>query len=392
MLVKLGLALCLSINSTVGFVAAFWMDSSRPYSVLVAQLLTVFSWASHAIAMLAFSKSVCYTGRGPLLLNSSWYLTLIASILQFRSIIRWTLTPSSYHYVQPSDMYFSPLSRVVVYIHMGLQVLYAFSLFFAVSTSPDKVKGTSLAIQNGDASEVEDEEEEEPLISTRIPRSSYGSVPTTQVDFDLSRNANEGVANLLSLLLFWWVWPLLRRGACGHLQNTTDLPSLPKSLNTSLIREKFWNILQRRRASTSNRSTLVTANRDKYNNMKVGGSASEPSRSKEDVFETEVMMKSVARTTPPPPTPPMPRARRSKRNDSSVERSTCQGSERVGAGSNRASLLFLFSAVNRAFGWHYYPLGLLKFTTDLLGFAGPLLLYQLVSFIENKTVSFKRVS
>ena len=51
------------------------------------------------------------------------------------------------------------------------------------------------------------------------------------------------------------------------------------------------------------------------------------------------------------------------------------------------SRFFLFWALNRAFGLHYYPLGLLKFTTDMLGFAGPLLLYQLVSFIENKKVS-----
>ena len=46
----------------------------------------------------------------------------------------------------------------------------------------------------------------------------------------------------------------------------------------------------------------------------------------------------------------------------------------------------LLRALNRAFGWEYYPLGLLRFACDLLGFAGPLLLHALVTFIEDRTV------
>ena len=32
----------------------------------------------------------------------------------------------------------------------------------------------------------------------------------------------------------------------------------------------------------------------------------------------------------------------------------------------------------RVFGWRYYPLGIVKLVSDSLGFAGPLLLNQLV--------------
>lgn len=44
----------------------------------------------------------------------------------------------------------------------------------------------------------------------------------------------------------------------------------------------------------------------------------------------------------------------------------------------------LLTALNRTFGKTYYPLAILKLSSDLLGFTGPLLLHQLVSFVENK--------
>ncbi|EDV28182.1 uncharacterized protein TRIADDRAFT_21627 [Trichoplax adhaerens] len=44
----------------------------------------------------------------------------------------------------------------------------------------------------------------------------------------------------------------------------------------------------------------------------------------------------------------------------------------------------LLTALNRTFGKTYYPLAILKLSSDLLGFTGPLLLHQLVTFVENK--------
>ena len=48
---------------------------------------------------------------------------------------------------------------------------------------------------------------------------------------------------------------------------------------------------------------------------------------------------------------------------------------------------FLLKALHKAFGVRYYSIGILKFLGDCLGFAGPLLLHALVSFMENKNVS-----
>lgn len=47
----------------------------------------------------------------------------------------------------------------------------------------------------------------------------------------------------------------------------------------------------------------------------------------------------------------------------------------------------LLKALHKAFGMRYYSIGILKFLGDCLGFAGPLLLHALVSFMENKNVS-----
>ena len=47
----------------------------------------------------------------------------------------------------------------------------------------------------------------------------------------------------------------------------------------------------------------------------------------------------------------------------------------------------VLKALHKAFGVLYYSIGILKFVGDCLGFAGPLLLHALVSFMENKNVS-----
>lgn len=45
----------------------------------------------------------------------------------------------------------------------------------------------------------------------------------------------------------------------------------------------------------------------------------------------------------------------------------------------------LFRALHRCFGLQFYLVGLLKLTADCAGFAGPMLLNRLVSFIEDKS-------
>jgi hypothetical protein len=418
--VRLLLAVCIAVNSVTELGAAFWMNKQRPYAVLTAETVYGVSWVCHAVAMWVFSSSVAYTGRGPLILNSGWYLTLIASILHFRSIIRWTQHHTSYQYITPSDMYFTLLFRVTAYTHMALQTLYGLSLLVAVSEAHND--GTRLhmkkrsrwkrakvvSIQHGDEySDEEDDEarEKQPLIHSRFRSeecSSYGALTGSYRDnlnFDLFlMNAYEDHANPLSMLVFWWVWPLLKRGALGYLENISDLPPMPKSLQTSRIREKFRKVLLKKQhasdgmCSSTDQSESGGRSDEGKGSLSAAGSSSRVEY--EYYLDSEVMLRSFTRSTPVPftsCTPDPPSSHQAMGSEQSADSAspppTSAHRKNTTKSSKPTSLLFLFSALNRAFGLHYYPLGLLKFTTDLLGFAGPLLLYQLVSFIENKKVS-----
>ena len=423
-MLKLLLAACIAVTSLVEFGAAFWMDKQRPYAVLTAELVNSVSWTSHAVAMWVFLTSVAYKGHGPLPLNSSWYLTLIATILHFHSIIRWTQHHTSYQHTTPSDMYFTLLLRVAAYTHMGLQVMYGLSLVFSVAESGKRLRDDKwrpltsrlrqkhrvFSVQYGYEDEEEEEEEEDeeevkekqPLLHSRVSSSLYGALPGSgmeDLNFDLSRmNAYEDGANPLSLLVFWWVWPLLKRGGLDHLQTTADLPPLPKSLQTSHIRNKFRNVLlQKQRESdrtsmhdsTGQNQCSINKRNEGYNVTPLSGGIYRGGL----LLDSEVMLRSFTRSTPlpstctPEPSNTHPAMGSGQSSDSAVPNLPTNFKEEKATRSPTTSLLFLFSAINRAFGWHYYPLGLLKFTTDLLGFSGPLLLYQLVSFIENKKVS-----
>ena len=54
-------------------------------------------------------------------------------------------------------------------------------------------------------------------------------------------------------------------------------------------------------------------------------------------------------------------------------------------GSRRADDFSLVRILTKQFGWRYYPLGLLKFAADCVGFASPMLLNGLISFLDAHT-------
>jgi hypothetical protein len=49
----------------------------------------------------------------------------------------------------------------------------------------------------------------------------------------------------------------------------------------------------------------------------------------------------------------------------------------------------LLAAFNSMYGWKYYPLGLLKLAADLAGFAGPVLLHELVDLVEKGSTDYR---
>ena len=355
LIIRILLSLCIVLNSLVELIGSFWLAVDRPYSVLLSAAVVTASWSVHILCVWVLGSSTKHFGRGPVTLHTVWFLTLIGSILKLRTVITWTMDSSKYHRsgIPVDEAYFSLVTQITTYVYFGIQVLYLVTLLFKVSrVTGDNVKlfpsQQSRKILNSASTQWEDSEEQsvrQNLISSDwSPRpTSYGTLVSGS--FDSNRinprvnlkelEASEDRANPFSLLVFWWVRPLMKRGALGLLRTPDDLLQLPKSLGTAKIREKFRS----------------------------------------------VVIRSEERSKP---------RRRRKKLESTKERRCSEGEEDLSRSDDyvqKENKWALFGNLNRAFGLHYYPLGVLKLVSDLLGFGGPLLLHQLVSFIENGDVS-----
>ena len=376
---------CILVTFLVDFVGSFWLSSGRPYSVMLSLVVLVIAWTMHLFFIWVLSCSVSHYGWGPLNLNAVWVVVFVGSILQVRTAIRWRLHPNLYQQVEQA--YFTEFSEVIVYILFGLHCLYGLTIFFKVSrVIGDNVRmfPAHQASVNRDKlqwSEDTEGSERQNLVtsewkSEHVP-TSYGSIASScdsrqmrEMDFG-KIEASEDNANLLSRLSFWWVGPLLRRGALGLLQKPGDLVMLPKSLKTSKLRKQFQLA-----CGVSEAAHLF----QKTGKGRCDGSDAETNRNEVENCESvesdvsESWQESLVVNMKGPTPSAKEQIRRQKRQRRSRETS----------GRSSSSLL---RSLNRSFGLHYYPLGVLKLVADMLGFAGPLLLHALVSFMENTSVS-----
>lgn len=386
------ISLSIMIVFLVDFIGTFWLSPGRPYSVMVSLVVQILAWALHIYCIWVLSCSATHHGRGPLNLNAAWLLTFVGSILQLRTTIRWKLNQESYQRssLPIEQAYFSDLSEIVVYVVFSLQCLYALSLLLKVSpVTGDNVslKPTLYQRINQRKSVWTDDADlsvNQHLISSEwttehVP-SSYGTLPRPTPSGGLGHGdfgeieASEDNANILSCLSFWWVEPLMRRGALGFLRKPEDLPRLPKSLSTSKMREKFQRTRERNTQGNDSSDELdVTEDDDEV----IGGGcihsvAVEYSEGDDEIIHDKTESEGC-------PSSKMMGATKQIESQKIQEHTAESEGDRV-TGS-------LFWSLNRAFGLHYYPLGILKLAADMLGFVGPLLLHSLVSFMENRTVS-----
>ena len=384
---RAAVSLCVILNTGVEFIASFMLAPWRPYSVLLAEIVRIISWSVHLFCIYVLWTSVRHSGRGPLTLHATWFLAFIGDIIHFRTVIRWNTQPSDYPFLHISNDYFSLLLQITTYVHFGLQCLYTATLIFSVPPVTDDnikipLKKIARRLYSG-STQFSDEDEEyraaqQHLVTSKTDGSTtYGSVLVKGLHDHTRRRgevdttkleASEDKANILSLLSFWWVRPLMKRGDLGLLEKPDDLLQLPKSLETSNIRAKFLKVLQRYRGNHSSASSQTSPSRSYGVGVGVDGMETTNQQACDvDESETSTVLHSLIGSTQGGP-------RKKTASES--------GNGRGGGGSK----ISLFWALNRAFGLHYYPLGLLKLLADGLGFAGPLLLHALVSFMENRNV------
>ena len=162
----------------------------------------------------------------------------------------------------------------------------------------------------------------------------------------------EDKSNFLSRLVFWWVKPLMIKGYKGEIQQPEDLFLLPQSLSTTKIKWIFHRALYSIDPHTESDSET-----------------NESSGFRADSLQHDVRF--IQRVSP---------IAKSLKSDFYSSKKQPDRKQRT-----------LLSALNHAFGLQYYSIGLLKLFGDCLGFAGPLLLHALVSYMENRNVGITTI-
>ena len=358
----------LLVNSLVQLFGSFWLVLERPYAVLLSQVVEILCWLTHLVCLIVLSRSIRHNGYGPLPLNLAWAMTLLFSVLHFRTSIQFIRFPDNYHNREPNTMgYLSLMLLIVSYVQFGFQCVYLVLLLVPAKHDSETqliINVGEYSTQYGSRAPLLGRKKAEEVITSESLDLESPEIHVHAAARSLKQTSEDN-ANPLSLLSFWWLTPLLRRGASGHLQRPSDLPLLPRALSTARIREKFQRILKWGQQTRSNsfdptdeRSLRSLDRLSQYSSQQ-----SIPRGSINEAEDTEPYF-NVTSSDHVIEDTPLPHIRTS------------------------TTPFSLIRALNRAFGLHYYPLGLMKLTGDCLGFAGPLLLHQLVGFMENRKVVF----
>lgn len=373
--IRLVLSLVLLLASLTDLTTLFWLTNSYSPAQLLSQGTTAIAWLAHCVYILTVGRSVHFRDRGPLVLNFAWYLTFVSGVFIFRHQLQYLSDPTSVYAYEA--FYFGIVTRTTVFVSSACQVLYCLSLLFPVKqvvkisevdlpTSPLLWDGLAL---NYDRSELENGSDSAPLLLTatgsvsapfnRQYRGSYGSISVqrkhrTRRAVSGEKAAAEDNANFVSKLTFWWLQPLMSTGARGEIRSVRDLPTLPRLLQTPVVREGFQKVWHK-------------VHRKCYGDTEcqpVGGEQQQGGHAE-----------------PHPPQDPFatPTVRDSTKNSNDFT-----GNKGRNIPLKRMSL---FWSLNRAFGCSYYSLALLKLLVNALSFAGPIFLQHLVGFMEERSVS-----
>ena len=335
----------LLLNSIITFISSFWLASTQPYSILLSHCVQMLAWLLHLLCTVSMGRSVNHCGRGPLPLHLTWGLTLVSSIIHFRLVIRYVSHRTDFD--QYNTNYLPVVFQVTSYVEFGIQLLYLCTLPLPVP--PAHARPRPIIAGSTQYREVDALLNKHSTVVSSDAIRNYGTVLIQ--DGGLPDTSLEDRANILSLLSFWWLQPVMKRGSLGYIQQPSDLPLLPRALTTATVRERFQRVLNRYRNQRTAPDEHQLQSLDRLSQ-----------------YSSHSDVEYATLDTPQSPLSPQDSSAPSKR-------------------SSRRRPVSLLRALNRSFGLQYYSLGLMKLTSDCLGFAGPLLLHQLVAFMENRSVS-----
>ncbi|KAM3964152.1 LOW QUALITY PROTEIN: ATP-binding cassette sub-family C member 10 [Aphomia sociella] len=178
------------------------------------------------------------------------------------------------------------------------------------------------------------------LVGSQHTHSEYTPL-LPHMDEGILGTAMQGT-NFFSKLTFTWVDPLLRKGQENKLNDTEELFDIPGKYRCSYVGARM--------------DRALVGNVDQYQYAEV---PHEP-------FITSGYG-SVGETAPQTSTPVTP-------------------TSRVLVRPQRRQNVTMLRALHTCFALQFYSIGLLKFVSDMAGFAGPMLLNKLVSFVDDESI------
>ncbi|CAG5133932.1 unnamed protein product [Candidula unifasciata] len=333
----------------------------RPPSIAEGVVIgtSCFSWLLHSLFVWNLRYLHSDSLRGPASVLLCFLIVVAACVIHVHTVIMRHMSSGAPR---------SKAEEYTTYISAGLCLIYMIS----VVPNRRRIYRTSLAFQVN-----ETDGETEPLTWDRIR--SYNTVSVTNEHLTVAAEQNVGC---LSWLTFHWVQNLMSRGAAMKISRVNDLYLLPERLNTHRVSAEFKEVLQDLEKEHNLEQTQVQ-NDDFISSM----------RNCADVPHTEVVSSSRALCGHETSVSDL---QNSSSNPAHEEHHCESDSESVNSltddpttDSSTVSRIGLFRALICAFGLEYFLLGILKFLADSCGFAGPILLNYLVSFIENASAQSK---
>ncbi|KAG6455079.1 hypothetical protein O3G_MSEX009011 [Manduca sexta] len=179
------------------------------------------------------------------------------------------------------------------------------------------------------------------LVGSQHSHSEYTPL-LPHVDEGVLGTAMQG-SGWFSKLTFTWVNPLLQKGLQNKLNDSDELFDIPSKYTSSYIGARMERAL--------------IGNVDHYQQYS------------EVLHEPFIRSAygSTSETVPQASTPVTPVSR-------------------ILVRPTRKQNVSLLRALHTCFAWQFYSIGILKFVSDMVGFAGPLLLNKLVAFVEDETI------
>ncbi|CAG7725549.1 unnamed protein product [Allacma fusca] len=184
------------------------------------------AWFLHLMFILRLKRGISFNTRGPKPIVVSWLLTAIISAVVLRSRYLSYISGQNMH---PSEDNF--LLKVWLYTSGTEAVLQG--LYFLTLIPGDILleERHYRAIHN----DMRDTHESQAFLNHED--NSYVGFHDDDQEMELG-TAKEN-SNMFEKLFFWWVTPILKKGACGFLRNADDLYELPHDLSTGTVSKYF---------------------------------------------------------------------------------------------------------------------------------------------------------